>query len=298
MKVVFFGSSKFVLPILEVVRKNFDLALVVTTENPVSASKGLALQGCPVIAYSITHHIPYLSVKQFNNETIEQLNNVQAELAILAYFGLILPKEVLNVFSKGILNIHPSLLPTYRGPTPGQTAILNGDKKTGVTFIKLDEQVDHGPILVQIEEPILPTDTAETLYERLFAIGAKLLSQTINKYIKEEIKLSPQDHIRATFTKHLTRQDGFIDINNPPSKEVIDRMIRAYYPWPGVWGKWKMSAKGGSASGGENGKWKIVKFLPEQKIQVEGGRPMTYQDFVNGYPQARQLLERLGLWEG
>lgn len=257
MKVVFFGSGKFVLPILEVLRKNFDLVFIVTT----------------------TDH-------QLNKETIKKLKKMNAPFAVLANFGLIIPPKILNLFPKGIFNIHPSLLPKYRGPTPGQTAILNGDKMTGVTIIKLDEEVDHGPILGQVEEPILSDDTADTLYERLFKIGAKLLSQNIDKYInphliniKGQIKASPQNHSTATFTKRLTRQDGYFDIKNPPPPEQLDRMIRAYYPWPGAWTTLRVKGKG-----------LRVKFLPGKKVQVEGRRPMSFKDFLNGYPEVKEQL--------
>lgn len=280
MKIVFFGASKFVIPILEVLHKNFDLVLVVTTEK---------LSTEPVISYCKENKIPFILVKQFNNETIGQLKKANAPLAILAFFGLILPNNILNIFPLGIINTHPSLLPKYRGSTPVQTAILNGDKTTGITILKLDEKVDHGPILAKVEEKILNTDTAETLYERLFKIGAKILPQTINQYIKSRLRLSPQTHSKATFTKALTRQDGYFEINKSlpagrqaPSPEVLGRMIRAYYPWPGVWSTLRVKGKG-----------LRVKFLPGRKLQVAGRKPMRIKDFVNGYSEAREWILEL-----
>src|SRR3989344_6174110 len=154
-KIIFFGSSKFVIPIIKVLKQNFDITIVVTTECELTDT---------VPFYCKKQGIPFLSVQQFNNETIQQLKEQKAPVAALAYFGLILPGNILNIFPKGIFNIHPSLLPKYRGPTPVQTAILNDDIETGVTIIKLDKEVDHGPILNQVTEPILPDDTAETLY--------------------------------------------------------------------------------------------------------------------------------------
>lgn len=273
MKIVFFGSSKFVLPILEVLRKNYDLSLVLTTEN---------LETEPVRSYCKQHNLPCIPVLTFDHNTKYLIQNTKALLGVLAYFGLILPKEVLEIFPNGILNVHPSLLPKYRGPTPGQTAILNGETKTGVTLIKLDEEVDHGPILAQVEERIKPTDTTETLYERLFRNGARLLHQNIKKYIKGELKETPQNHAKATFTKHLERQDGFIDLTQPPPLEQLDRMIRAYHPWPGVWTTIRIKDEG-----------LRMKFLPAEKIQVEGGRPMTYKDFLNGYLNIDKALRGL-----
>lgn len=278
MKIIFFGSSKFVIPIIEKIRQNFDLVLVVTTEHEATDA---------VPNYCKKNNIQYLSLKQCNNETIEQLKITQVPVAVLAYFGLILPQEVLDIFPKGIINVHPSLLPQYRGPTPGQTALLNGDKETGISIIKLDEEVDHGPILVQKIEPIHPDDTAETLYERLFTKGAEMLVSSLHGYLNGELELKEQDHSKATFTDHLTRNSGYFDITNPPSQKQLDCMIRAYYPWPGVWTKVDL---GSDPREGRTLQQKIIKFLPEKKLQVEGKKPMSYKDFINGYPDAKSAI--------
>ncbi|EKE06223.1 MAG: Methionyl-tRNA formyltransferase, partial [uncultured bacterium] len=138
MKIIFFGSSRFVIPLIEMLKQQFELVLVVTTESNTSDA---------VPAYCLEHNIKYLSISSFTDDVKSQLLTVNCEMAALAYFGLILPKDVLNIFPKGIINVHPSLLPLYRGPTPGQAALLSGDKETGITIIKLDEEVDHGPVL-------------------------------------------------------------------------------------------------------------------------------------------------------
>ena len=216
-----------------------------------------------------------------NNVTIEQLNNLSPDLFVVAAYGKILSPELLKIPTHGALNIHPSLLPKYRGPTPVQTVILNGDTETGVTIIVLDNELDHGPILVQQTESILPTDTAQSLHERLFKIGAKLLDKNIDQYLNDSIKLKQQEHKKAIYTKHLTRTDGYINISDSRlKKDILDRMTRAYHPWPGVWTKWKV----------ESGKLKIIKFLPGEKIQVEGKKPMSYKDFINGYPDAKSVI--------
>ncbi len=276
MNIVFFGSSSYVIPILKVLRKNFDLKLVLTTEkNPTDA----------VPSFCIKNKIPYLPVANLSNSAINhELSTINPVVGVLADFGLIIPPAILNLFPKGIINIHPSILPKYRGPTPVQTAILEGVKTTGVSIIKLDEEVDHGPLLTQMEEKILPNDTSESLYERLFKISSGSIVQTIELYLKGDIKPQEQNHKEATFTNHLTRQSGFIDISNLKnkiSKLKPERMIRAYFPWPGVWTKWKM----------KNGKWKILKFLPDNKLQVEGKKPMSYKDFINGYPEGKEILK-------
>lgn len=285
MKVIFFGSSKYVIPIIEVLKKNFDLALVVTTEKS-------AID--PVLSYCIKSKVCYYVVTDFRNKKIlKELRKTNASLGVLASFGAILPNEILRIFPKGIINIHPSLLPKYRGPSPVQAAILNGDKKTGVTIIKLDGEVDHGPILAQKEELIKENDTAESLYERLFKLSAGSIVQTIELYLKKKITPQEQDNSNATFTKRLSRQDGYIDFKKPPKPEMLHRMIHAYNPWPSAWTKWKMENVPQDGIPLRGRKWKIIKFLPDKKIQVEGKKPMSYKDFLNGYPNLNPVILNL-----
>jgi len=280
-RVIFFGSSKYVTPIVEVLKNNFDLSFVVTTEK---------FPTDPIPSYCIKSKVYHYVVIDFGNKNfINALKEANADMAILASFGAIIPKEILNIFPKGIINIHPSLLPKYRGPTPVQAAILNGDKTTGITIIKLDEKIDHGPILFQKKELIKENDTADSLYERLFKLAAGLIVRTIKLYLKEDIKLQKQNHKQSTFTKMLTRQDAYFDINNPPRPEMLNRMIRAYHLWPGVWTQIRINDK---ARLPDRQRLRI-KFLPEKKIQVEGGKPMSYKDFLNGYPNLATVMLNL-----
>ncbi len=275
MKIVFFGSSGYVLPVIEKLKRNFEIELVVTTEK----ADGVVPKFCN------EHSLPYLSVQSLSDQNTKyKILNTKSELGVLADFGLIVPNEVLNKFVKGILNIHPSLLPKYRGPTPVQTAILNNEKETGVSIIKLDNEIDHGPILAQVREEIKQNDTAQSLYERLFEIGGNLICQNIKHYIKGKLKLTEQGHEKATFTKIFTRQDGYIDLSSLEIgnwKLEIERKIRAFFPWPGVWTRSMINARPGR---NRRGKLSIIKFLPQKKLQVEGKKPVSYKDFINGYP--------------
>jgi methionyl-tRNA formyltransferase len=255
MKIVFFGSSAFTPLVLPYLDKSFEVEQILDERD----------------------------------SDFEKVKDAQSEIAVLAAFGKILPKEILNHFKFGVLNIHPSLLPKYRGSSPVQNAILNGDKETGVTIIKLDEEMDHGPILAQEKIVIDENDTAQSLYEKLFPLGAKLIIESLPDYTFGKKNLIEQNHDDATYTKILTRDEGYIDLSQLEIKNFklkINRMVRAYFPWPGVWTKWQMA----------NGKWQMVKFLPEKRIQVEGGKPMSYKDFINGYPNAdKHLVEFLTL---
>lgn len=271
MKVVFFGSSKYVIPVIDVLKENFQLSLVITTDN-----------GKAVDSYCKTRDIPFISLLKLGQEAIKKIEETKPNIAVVAAFGIIIPQIVLDIFPKGILNIHPSLLPFYRGPTPIQTALLNGDKKTGVTIMKIDAKVDNGPILTQEEYEIKQDDNSQLLLVKLFQKGADLLREVLKDYANGKISLKEQDHNKATFTKMLSRNDGFMNIKNPPSPEHLDAMIRAYYPWPGVWTRIYVT---------ENEKdIRIVKFLPDKRIQVEGGREMNYKDFINGYSNANKKL--------
>lgn len=159
----------------------------------------------------------------------------QLSIGVVAYYGAIIPQEIIDLFPKGILNIHPSLLPKYRGPSPVASAILNGDETTGVTIFRIDEEMDHGPILAQEQLPVYSNDTRDTLLTRLFSAGAELLTGILPDYLSGQLTPTPQNHAQATYTKMITKEDGRIDWN--ASDVEIERQIRALTPWPGTWAK-------------------------------------------------------------
>jgi len=218
------------------------------------------------------------------------------DVGILASFGAIVPKDFLNFPRKGILNIHPSLLPKYRGPSPAQAAILNGERQTGVTIIKMDEEIDHGPIVAQLAEEILPTDTSESLYFRLFSAGAEVLKTILPAYLEGRIELQEQNHSAATYTKRLSREDGFISLEKlkeaikGANAEFVDRQIRAYYPWPGSWTNLKLKTKNSKLN---NKRLKILKAHLEHgklvldQVQLEGKKPVSFKQFCEGYPEVK-----------
>ncbi len=204
-----------------------------------------------------------------------------ADLAVVASYGRILTKYELNLPKFGCINVHPSLLPKYRGPSPIQAAILNGDKTSGITIIKMDEKIDHGPIIYQEALELSDDDNFQTLSKKMFQRAAEILPKIIQDFVSGKSNQIPQNHDKATHCERLTRKSGYFPIENPPSKEKLDRMIRAYYPWPGVWTRWGV---------------KIVKFLPSSShpeldsgsmkfvVQMEGKKPISFKDFLNGYP--------------
>ncbi|MEA3272416.1 MAG: methionyl-tRNA formyltransferase [Patescibacteria group bacterium] len=202
--------------------------------------------------------------KVFQPKNITEIP-ANTDIAVVAAYGHIIPKKILEIPKFGFLNIHPSLLPKYRGPSPIQNAILNGDKETGVSIMLLDKKMDSGPILAQKKVKINENETYETLRNRLAEIGAKLLIKTLLDYVSGKIKPKPQNHKKATYTKLLKREDGKIDWSKPA--EEIERMVRAYHPWPGTWTEL-------------NGKrLKIIL----NRVQLEGKKEMSLDEFLRGY---------------
>ncbi len=279
LSIVFFGTPENAATTLErLIDTDFKPALVITGSD-IQKGRGRNLQSTPVKEIADANHIKVLEPQNLGQENFLKLfRDFSPDVAILIAYGKIIPSHVLTIPRHGFVNIHPSLLPKYRGPSPIYQALLNGDKKTGVTLIKLDAQLDHGPIIAQKELVIEANDTHESLAQRLAFLGADLLVETLPSYLNGSIKLNAQDESKVVWTEKITKEDGRIDLENPPNPEKLDRMIRAFYPWPGVWA--------------QVGKLRI-KFLPGNLIQPEGKKPMTIKEFLNGYPQAKEVIEKL-----
>ena len=261
MKIVFFGTPNYIVPILEKLHKNFGVTAVVT-QPPKKVGREQKLTFSPVDDFAHKRKIDIIFDPQMAPS---------AELGVCAAYGLIIPRSVIEKYRYGILNVHPSLLPKYRGASPIQAAIANGDTQTGVTIIKMDEKMDHGPIVAQFKEDILPDDTGETLRQRLFERSAQVLVDLIPNYLKKRINLKAQTHTKATFTKIIKKEDGFINLKDKTPQET-ERFIRAMYPWPCAWTK--------TPDG------KRLKLLPNDMVQLEGKNPVTRKQFEDAYPDA------------
>jgi len=298
-KIVFLGTPKFGAIILEgLIEKNFKSCLVITSpDKPVGRKQILTPPPAKISAQK--YNIPVLQPEILANSKSEILNS-KPDLTIVASFGQIIPKEILEIPKYGCLNVHSSLLPKYRGPSPIQSAILNGDKETGITIILMDEKIDHGPIVASIKYLVSSKATNEILDKELAELGTQLLIETVPKWLNGEIKATPQNESKATYAKILKKEDGKIDWKKPA--EEIERQIRAFYPWPGTFTKF------------ENKILKIIKaevltyqekkpgevFLTEDKklavrtgkncliikdLQLEGKKPMSSDDFLKGHPE-------------
>jgi len=182
---------------------------------------------------------------------------------VVSAYGKIIPEIILNIPAYGCINIHPSLLPKYRGATPIPSAILNGDKTTGVSIMLLDTGMDTGPVFSQREAPVYDEDNAVSLSERLSDISARMLMEVLPLWLAGKIKPRPQDESSATYTKVISKEDGRIDWNL--SAVEIWRRVRAYQPWPGCFTDW-------------NGKnLKIIKAVPFESASTVPGRIVSLE---------------------
>lgn len=241
MKIIFFGTSDFAVPALKALHhEGYTVVTVITVpDKPAGRKKILTPPSVKIAAQKL--ELPVLQPKSLKVDEFEnylEIRNLKLEvdsaaLGIVASYGKIIPGYLLNKFKKGLLNIHPSLLPKYRGPSPIQSAILNGEEKTGVTLMLVDKEVDHGPILNRAEFKIPSLKYYEEIKESLAELGAKLLIETLPNYLNGTVKPREQDHSRATLTKKLVWADGKINWRQS-AYEIFDQ-IRALHPEPGAW---------------------------------------------------------------
>lgn len=302
MKIVFMGTPEFAAPILEgLIDGGFTIAAVYTKPDK-AKGRGQELSISVIKKLALAHNLPIHQPATLRSpEEARKLAELGPDMAVVAAYGLILPPEVLAVPVHGCLNVHPSLLPKYRGPSPVSTAIMNGDDRTGVTIMLLDEGTDTGPVLAQNEEPILPEDTTGSLTEKLALAGAHLLLETMPKWVCGEIRPVPQDPSQATYSKTLCKEDGEIDWRR--DAESIVRQVRALLPWPGAFTYWKgrrlkiLRASALPASGaGEPGKVAVRSergpglpvvtcgngVLTMLSIQLEGKKEVSGGEFIRG----------------
>jgi len=228
MKVVFFGSSRFSVPPLQSI-SSFVSCVVTRKSKP--KGRGYSLEETEVRREAISLQLPVIEIDSFKDEAIKELENLKPDLFVVASFGLMIPKWVLDIPSIGPINIHPSLLPRHRGPSPIQWAIWNGDAETGITIMRINEKMDAGNILYQERMAIEPGDNAYVLSERLSRRSAEILPGFLNEIAVNGLEEGlAQDNNRATFTPILTKEMGRIDWSK--SAVEILRQVRALVAWP------------------------------------------------------------------
>lgn len=305
IRIIYMGSSEFAVPILDKLTKdNFDIPIVYTQpDKPSGRTK--KLKPTPVKSYAIKHHLSIADPEDLSSEDqLKKIKSIKPDIILVCSYGNIIPSSILNIPTYAAINIHASLLPKLRGSSPIQYAILEGLKETGITFIKMDEKIDHGPILAQTKVPVYNNDNASSLHDRLAKSAAESAVKILEDFIANKLNPTTQDHSQATFTKKISRGDGLIDWSK--SIDDISRSIRAYSPWPGSFtyisdGTFTKRLKIISASKSEtsvipptetptflekDGNLYIsypAGFLLLKRVQVAGKKAMPAIDFHKGY---------------
>ncbi len=297
MRVVVFGTSEFAVPSLEQVAARHDVVLCVTQPDR-PQGRGLHVEPSPVKRAAVRLGLPLAQPLRLR---ASDLNGFHADVGVLVSYGQMVPREVLALPAHGVLGVHPSLLPKYRGAAPIASAIVHGEAVTGVTIYRLNERLDAGDILCQRQAPIAPEEDAGRLTERLARIGAEELLSGLEALASGRERWRPQDESQATFALKLTKAQGRIDWTQPA--EQIARIIRAMSPWPGATATWHgqplriwaVAASEGALSTANPGQ--IVQVTPEavvvgtgrgtlkvSEVQLAGKRRMRVSEFLAGHP--------------
>lgn len=302
MRIAFMGTPLFAVPILEMLmQSDYEIAVVYTQPDRPSG-RGRSKMSSPVKRVAKKYDLLICEPVSLRSESeITTFAEFEVDLVVLAAFGLFLPKRILELQEFGNLNVHPSLLPLYRGASPIMSALLRGDEKTGSSIFLMDEGMDSGPILNQRSLLIDAKDTTKTLTDRLSQHGAELLRETIPLWLDKKIDLKHQDANQASYSGLVNKVDGLIDWSG--SALAISREVRAFDPWPSSFTYW------------EGKRLKILKSLPIEgksqgevgtifstnvsgdigvvtgdgillinELQVEGRGVMSMEQFLNGYP--------------
>jgi len=302
MKIIFFGSSEFAVPSVKRLLDSQYEVLAVVTQPDRERGRRLKVQATPVKNALKGSDIPlYQPERMDDQQVVKGLKSHSADLFIIVAFGQILPSEILEIPRLYCINLHPSLLPNYRGAAPVNWAVINGESKTGLTVIRMNEKMDSGDIIIQRDVGIEGDDTADSLEGRLSELGSVLLLDTV-KFIEEgRAKFKKQDEKKATFAPKLKKEDGLIDWSKT-AREIHQR-VRGTIPWPGAYTHygdkkiniWKTSVIEGEGAPGEvvSAEENIIvgskkELLRLDEVQLEGKKRMGSSEFLRGF---RQLMK-------
>ena len=309
MRVIYMGTPVVVVPALEALCRMPEVEVVAAVTPPDrERGRGRRSEPPPVKEAALRIGIPVLQPDSLRSQSArDRLVELDPDVVVVAAYGKLLPTQVLELPPHGCLNLHPSLLPRHRGPSPVATAILEGDESTGVSLMLLDEGMDTGPVIAQRQYTMTGEETAGDLTDTLFDMGAELLVESIGPWTRGELQAHPQDSALATVSRKLERADGAADWTQPA--ETLARQCRAYSPWPGLYTQWE----------GKNLKLLEVSLLPDSvspelvegrpgqvlsvipattaavktgdgllglsRLQLEGRRAVTAREFLAGYPE-------------
>ena len=293
LKLIFIGTDGIGSELLKKLSKLFEVQLVVTGQDK-PAGRKLELQPSPIKVTAEELGIEVFQPLNINAEmSVRRLSNLNPDMIVVMAYGQILSREVLDIPRIDCLNLHASLLPKYRGASPIQASILNMDKKTGVSLMKMESKMDAGPVYRQFELSISDSDTGQTLSDKLAGLSAEEIPRALID-VADGLQAETQDESKVTYCGKISKADGQIDWNQS-AEEIMARM-RAFAPWPGTYtffdGKRLklISAEIHETSGGQPG---LVKrdgiacgegMIRPLEIQTEGGKVQSFHDFINGHP--------------
>ena len=300
-RIIFFGTPEPAAKALRALVKNGHEVVAVFTQPDRVSGRSRKPRPTPVNEAAVELGLPVHTPRGLrDDDVLSDLASTTADISVVLAYGRILPPAILALPARGVLNVHPSLLPLYRGPSPVVTAIREGASETGVSVMLLDEGMDTGPVIAQSASvPITESDTAESLTDQLFRMGVDLLVETIPAWERGDIEAVPQDDALATVTILVEKSDGELDFGEPALH--ITRATRAYHPWPGTFTHWDgklLKILEASVSGtGENLRPGVVSIddgrliigtgegsLDVRRLQLEGRAAVSAADFLRGYP--------------
>lgn len=270
-KFIYFGTPKVAGDTLEILVGRGFVPEVVVTAPDAPRGRGLLLTPSEAKACALAHGIPVLTPHKLDAETISTLRAYGCDYALVVAYGKIFPEALITAFPKGVLNVHYSLLPKYRGATPLEAALLAGDSVTGVTVQKMVKELDAGDIIAQTATPIAPGETARELRPRLIELGATLLADTLPSYLAGDILPKAQDASLASHTRKFTKEDGLLALDAPA--EANWNKYRAYADSIGTYFFENEKRIKITAASFQNGKFVIERVIPE------GRREMSFADF-------------------
>ncbi len=301
LRVVFMGTPDFAATILNRIIASGHEVIAVVTQPDKEKGRGKALSTSPVKELALEHQLPvYQPAKVREEGFIQTIRSLDPQVMIVAAFGQILPKALLDISPYGCINVHGSLLPKYRGAAPIQYSIIDGEKETGITIMYMDAGIDTGDMILQGKTEISEEETGGSLHDKLALLGADLLMEALNQIQEGKIKRIPQDHEKATYVKVLNKEMGKIDFEK--SAVQIERLIRGLNPWPSAYtsldGKmlkiWEARAEEADTDARPGEIIEVRKdaivtatgngLLVIKQLQQEGKKRMAADAFLRGYP--------------
>jgi methionyl-tRNA formyltransferase len=303
LRVVFFGTPSFAVPTLDALLGSAHAVVGVVTQPDRPRGRGQKVTDAPVKARAVVGRLPLLQPDKLRDAAfVDALTSWQPELAVVAAYGKILTDAVLAIPTLGMINVHASLLPRYRGAAPVHRAVIAGEHETGVTIMRIVKELDAGPMLAKVRRPIGREETSEEVERDLARLGASSLIEVVDAFSRGSVDETPQDNALATYAQRLTREDGLIDWH--ASAERIHNLVRGLHPWPHAFtfldGRrfiLRRTRSSDAADVADNRRPGTIVIAADDdlvvqtgagllrviELQAEGKRPMSVRDFLAGH---------------